>query len=95
MTAPVLTHEEDALGKAYDGRLMRRLLRYVRPYRRLVFGAFSLLLLEGLLQLVGPFLTRRVIDDALPAGDIDLVMVSAAFFAASLVVQFACSYGET
>ena len=36
MTAPQSFHEEDALGKAYDGRLMRRLLRYARPYGALV-----------------------------------------------------------
>jgi len=41
--SPVLSasdvHEEEALGKAYDGRLMRRLLRYARPYRALVVGS--------------------------------------------------------
>ena len=39
MTAPASIHEEDALGKVYDGRLMRRLLVYVRPYRGLVLAA--------------------------------------------------------
>jgi ATP-binding cassette subfamily B protein len=88
-------HEEEALGKAYDARLMRRLLRYVRPYRPLVGGALALLFIEGALQLVGPFLTRRVIDVALPAGDLDLVRTAAFLYAAALVAQFACSYGET
>ena len=94
MTAPSF-HEEDAIGKVYDRRLMRRLLVYVRPYRGLAAGALVLLCVEGVLQLVGPVLTRRVIDVALPARDGQMVIWAATLFAASLVVQFACSYGET
>jgi ATP-binding cassette subfamily B multidrug efflux pump len=87
-------HEEEALGRAYDARLMRRLLRYVRPYTRLVLAALLLLLCEGALQLVGPFLTRRVIDVAVPAGDTAFVARAAGFFALALIAQFACAYGE-
>src|SRR5271167_2118747 len=57
-------HEEDALGKVYDGRLVRRLLAYVRPYMPLVFFALVALLAEALLNLVGPTLTKRVVDHA-------------------------------
>ena len=88
-------HEEDVLGKAYDGRLMRRLLRYVRPYRSLVAGALTLLFVEGGLQLIGPLLTRKVIDVAIPARDVALVRTSVLLLAVALIAQFACSYGET
>jgi ATP-binding cassette subfamily B protein len=88
-------HEEEALGKAYDRRLMRRLLTYVRPYRPLVAGSLVLLCLEGILQLVGPILTQRVIDVALPRHDLSIVRNSALLFVVALVGQFACSYGET
>ena len=88
-------HEEEALGKAYDGRLMRRLLRYARPYRALVFGSLGLLVADGALQLVGPALTQRVIDVAIPRGDTRLVVLSAALFAATLVFQFVFTLGET
>ena len=94
MPADVI-HEEEALGKAYDGRLMRRLLRYARPYRLLIAGAFLLLLVDGMLQLVGPLLTQRVIDEALPARDYALIRTSVALFFGALVAQFACNYGET
>lgn len=87
-------HEEEALGRAYDARLMRRLLRYVRPYARLVVAALLLLLLEGALQLVGPFLTRHVIDVAVPAGDTAFVLRAAGLFVLALLAQFACAYGE-
>jgi len=88
-------HEEDVIGKAYDARLMRRLFVYVRPYGWLVAAALACLILEGLLQLVGPLMTQRVIDVALPAHDVDLIARSALVFAASLIVAFACQYGET
>ncbi len=54
--------EEEAFGKAYDARLMRRLLRYVRPYRGLAAGAVALIVLSSLLQLVGPLVTAVAID---------------------------------
>src|SRR5436190_1482782 len=69
MAAPSTFHEEEVLGRAYDGRLMRRLLVYARPHGALVAGALGLLMLEGLLQLVGPMLTQYVIDVAIPAHD--------------------------
>jgi ATP-binding cassette subfamily B protein len=88
-------HEEEALGKAYDSRLMRRLLRYARPYRALVIGSLSLLLADGVLQLVGPALTKRVIDVAIPRRDLHLVTTSALLFAGTLLLQFCFTYGET
>src|SRR5947209_2970970 len=88
-------HEEDVVGKAYDGRLVRRLAVYVRPYGWLVASALGCLLIDGLMQLVGPLMTQRVIDVALPAHDTSLIVRSAMLFAGSLVIAFACQYGET
>jgi len=98
MAATLSPHagDEDGAGvKRYDRRLVRRLLVYVRPYRGLVAGALVLLMTEGLLQLVGPILTERVIDVALPTRDAALAWHSALLFAGSLVIAFGCSYGET
>jgi len=88
-------HEEDALGKAYDGRLMRRLLAFAKPYWYLIVPAISFLCGEGALQLVGPVLTKRVIDVGVPHHDGHLIRLSVALFVLSLVLQFCCSYGET
>ena len=54
--------EEEVLGKAYDGRLMRRLLVYMRPYRSTVAVSLVLLLLTSLLQILGPLLTKMAVD---------------------------------
>jgi ATP-binding cassette, subfamily B, multidrug efflux pump len=55
-------HEEEILGKAYDARLMRRLLTYLRPYRRVVFLALVATFFYGLLQAVPPYLMGVEID---------------------------------
>jgi hypothetical protein len=50
------THEEEVLGKAYDARLMRRLLEYLRPYWLQVLIAFGAIVGASLLQLAQPYL---------------------------------------
>jgi ATP-binding cassette subfamily B multidrug efflux pump len=91
----VALHDDDVVGKVYDARLARRLFAYARPHRTLIAGALALLLTDGLLQLAGPLLTRRVIDEALPARDFSLVTWATVLYAVSLVASFACAYGET
>jgi ATP-binding cassette, subfamily B, multidrug efflux pump len=87
--------EEEAAGRIYDRRLALRLFGYVRPYRALVVGALALLMVEGALQLVGPFLTRLVIDEALPAADFAALWRSVVLFLLALLASFAAQYGET
>ena len=54
--------EEEVLGKAYDGRLMRRLLTYLRPYWWQVTVALTAIILKAGLDVLGPFLTKTAID---------------------------------
>lgn len=54
--------EDEILGKAYDGRLMRRLLPYLGKYGRIIATALALLLATSALDLAGPFLTKVGID---------------------------------
>ena len=55
-------HEEDVLGKAYDSRLMKRLLRYIRPYRWQVIVALVAIILKAGADVLGPYLTKVAID---------------------------------
>ena len=89
------TPPDDVLGKAYDARLVRRLLAYVRPYRPLVVAALACIVIQSGMQLVGPLLTRWVIDRALPSRDVGLVVQVALMYAALLVAQFGAAFGET
>ncbi|HEY0931308.1 MAG TPA: ABC transporter ATP-binding protein [Gemmatimonas sp.] len=92
---PAGAHDDEANGSAYDARLVRRLLTYVRPYRPLVAAALGCIAITAGMQLAGPMLTRWVIDTAFPSRDAGLVVRAAGAFAALLLVQFASSYGET
>ncbi len=55
-------HEEEALGKAYDSRLMRRLLQYMRPYKWRVILALSLVAIVTPLELSPPIIFGWTID---------------------------------
>jgi len=88
-------HEEEALGKPYDAALMRRLLRYLRPYLWMTTVAVAMLLALAVLQLAGPYLTEVAIDRAIPARDSRLIALLGAAMAAALVAEFALEYGQT
>ncbi len=87
--------EEEALGKAYDARLMRRLLRYLRPYRWKVVAAVLLLIAASGLALVGPWLTKEAIDRAIPAGDYRLLAFLSWLFFGSLLLSGVLDYANT
>src|SRR5215208_4661589 len=55
-------HEEEVLGKDYDARLMRRLLRYLWPYKWHALTSLVLTILSAPLVLAGPPLTKAAID---------------------------------
>jgi len=102
--------EEEVLGKAYDGRLMRRLVRYLKPYRGAVAVSLFFLLLQSIAQVVGPLLTKLAIDRYLvkPGHPVHspldrwlaagvwagLAQISALYLAA-LLIGFACEFVET
>jgi len=54
--------EEEVLGKAYDARLMRRLLGYMRPYRWVAAAALVCLLFNAIFEVLGPLLTKVAVD---------------------------------
>lgn len=58
-------HEEEVLGKAYDGRLMRRLLTYARPYWRWIVLSLAMLVIITGTELARPYLVSVAIDDHL------------------------------
>src|SRR5436305_4000305 len=57
-----MAHEEEVLGKAYDSRLMKRLLTYLRPYRWQTGIALGSILLKVGADVLAPYLTHVVID---------------------------------
>jgi ATP-binding cassette subfamily B protein len=88
-------HEEESLGRAYDAQLMRRLLRYLRPYRLKVVVAVFMLIAASALELVGPYLTAVAIDRAIPARDLHLLAVLAGIYTLALLLALLLSYAQT
>jgi ATP-binding cassette subfamily B protein len=102
--------EEEVLGKAYDSRLMRRLVRYLRPYRGAVALSLAFLLVQSLMQVVGPLLTKLAIDrylaksetpsssplDAWLSSDLWVGMTQiSALYLAALLLMFLCEFTQT
>jgi ATP-binding cassette, subfamily B, multidrug efflux pump len=85
-------HEEEALGKAYDAQLMRRLLEYLAPYRWKVILGVAILVVVAALELLGPYLTKVALDSAIPNGDLGLLGTLAIAFFVALILAFALEY---
>jgi len=62
-------HEEEQLGKAYDARLMKRLLGYARPYWTWILIAILMLLFIAGMELARPYVVRLAIDNHILAYD--------------------------
>ena len=90
--------DDDVLGKAYDGRLMRRLLTYLRPYRGQVTVAVAAIIGHSALDLAPPYLTKIVIDRYIPAGDLAGLGSIAALYLAALIAlvpaRVRCRHGR-
>src|ERR1051326_1818597 len=57
-----MAQEEEVLGKAYDSRLMKRLLGYLRPYKWQVVIALTAIIIKPGVKGPGPYLTKVAID---------------------------------
>jgi ATP-binding cassette subfamily B protein len=96
-------HEEEALGKAYDSRLMRRLLRYMKPYRWRVALALFLVAVVTPLELAPPLIFGKAIDGyftpalnhSIPERSawIGIILLSIVFLAV-LIFDFLAQYAQ-
>src|SRR5437588_10341966 len=87
--------EEEVLGKAYDSRLMRRLITYLRPYKGYVVLALVLILFESSLEVTFPWLTKIAIDQYIKAANIAGLATIAVVYIILLLVRFVCASAET
>jgi len=88
--------EEERLGKAYDSKLMKRLLGYIKPYKNYVIFAILLNIVVAALGPVRPLLTKIAVDDYIANADYDgLLLIGILLFSSLLlqaVVQFFLTY---
>lgn len=84
--------EDEIVGKAYDARLTRRLITYLKPYRWKVVLSVILLIGISFLQLVGPYLTKIVIDKHIMAGNLTGINKLGVIYIVVLLAIFALQY---
>lgn len=86
--------EEEIFGKAFDGRVIRRIWAFVRPYRLQMFLAVTAVLVFTATQLVIPLIIRYAIDNgmAIGAGDRSALLWAIGAFAIVMLVNYGASY---
>ena len=87
--------QDEVLGKAYDSRLMKRLLGYLMPYRRTVLVAFLLIVMESLLEVSFPWLTKIAVDDYIVPGNLQGLLGIAAIYFSFLIVKLGVGFFQT
>lgn len=90
-----MSSDEEILGKAYDARLMRRLLAYLWPYRWQAGLALVAIIVNSVLQLAPPFLMKRAIDQHIAVGRLEGIGVIAWQYLGVLLASFGLEYLQT
>jgi ATP-binding cassette subfamily B multidrug efflux pump len=85
-------YSDEIVGKAYDARLMKRLIKYLSPYTRLVTVSFIMLFIVSGLELVGPYLTKVAIDIYIKNKDLTGLSRIALIFLGVLIISFIMKY---
>ncbi|MCX6121822.1 MAG: ABC transporter ATP-binding protein [Ignavibacteriales bacterium] len=86
--------EEEVLGKAYDARLMRRLIKYLKPYRWHVALGIVLSLLVSAMEAVRPYFTKIAVDTNIVQGDRHGLLVTMLVFLAIMIVRGFVQYAN-
>lgn len=77
---PLLRDEDEQLGKAYDGRLVRRLIAFMNPYMRQMILAVALMIVSSLLAVAQPSVVGLAIDQGIRAGSLAVLRTWTALF---------------
>jgi ATP-binding cassette subfamily B protein len=85
-------HEEEILGKAYDASLMKRLLKYLRPYRwHVVLGILMSIVVSGM-EAIRPYFTKVAVDQNIAQGDKQGLLYTALAFLGVLILRGLIQY---
>ena len=88
-------HEEEAIGKTYDLQIARRLLRYLKPYVRLLIPALALTLALNLLGVLQPKFTQFAIDWNILPRKTDGLSLLVGLFLLTQILQLIFSYFQS
>lgn len=80
--------DENTLGKAYDPRLMRRLLEYMRPYKRQLVAAVIFMSLSSLFSVAAPWIVGKAIDSGIRASSVGTLRFWIAVFVGAALGEY-------
>jgi ATP-binding cassette subfamily B protein len=86
---------DDIKGKAYDSKLMKRLLGYVKPYKNYVILGILLNVIVAGLGPLRPYLTKVAVDDSIANKDYDSLLTISLILVATLIFQALIQYALT
>ncbi len=89
---PRQADEDTIVGKAYDPHITRRLLTYVRPYRRQLAAALGCMTVSTFASISGPYLIKVALDDGIAGRDLGLLTQTVALYVLSAAVMWAGTY---
>ena len=84
----LLNDEDELLGKAYDSRLVRRLLAYMRPYLPRLILAILLMITSSLMAVVQPAIVGKAIDEGIAAGSLQTVRTWTVLFLLVAIIEW-------
>jgi ATP-binding cassette subfamily B multidrug efflux pump len=85
-------HEEEALGKVYDGVLLTRLWPYLRPYRAMIYLSLGVGVVTAASSLLQPLFMRYLLDDGALAGNLEHLTLGGVYLALLIVVERVLSF---
>ncbi len=84
----LLREDDELLGKAYDGRLVRRLFGYMKPYQSQLIVAILLMIVSSILSVAGPWIIGQAIDEGISAGSFSVLRTWTWIFLGAAVVEW-------
>jgi len=86
---------DEILGNAFDARLARKALVFVRPYTKQLLVALTAMLATSGINLIPPKLIEKAINNGLVPGNIRVIVVVAALYCAVFILRWPCQYVQT
>ncbi len=89
-----LSDSDDILGKAYDARIMTRLMEYLLPYRKHILFAFGVMLVRAASGLAGPYLIQLAIDEGIANSNLVFLGQMVVAFLAAAALNWVANFAQ-
>lgn len=77
---------DETLEKEFNWSHYKRLVAYIKPYKKAVFKTLFVIILANLASMLGPYFTKIAIDQVIPQKNLSLLLILGAIFLFSLVI---------